>query len=332
VFTHNGKKNGYIVTTVAVSTLFLGALSSCQKTNTPTEKLNIDERGRNIATNNGDITPYPSVLELFTCKPSDVAFVAAHRGTHESSKYPENTVESLQALHENGVQFAEIDVARLKDGTQFLFHDGTWDLRSTGTGPITMTTWEQSQQIFLKDTNGKITSIRPSSFADILAFAKDKIYLEIDFQPSVDEAKVLNSIRDADMTDQVILISHNAEQALRLYKLAPKMALSVGIFTPGDIKKMEDLGIPTNIMTVWTGEKQVPDDLAKALRDKKIPIIVGSFDLDDILQASGDFTPYTNFAIHPDLVVSDFAFDAQETLQIKGEDKSRLDACLKANK
>ena len=95
---------------------------------------------------------------------------------------------------------------------------------------------------------------------------------------------------------------------------------------------MEDLGIPTNIMTVWTGEKQVPDDLAKALRDKKIPIIVGSFDLDDILQASGDFTPYTNFAIHPDLVVSDFAFDAQETLQIKGEDKSRLDACLKANK
>ncbi len=308
-----------IITASSIFLLFGAALSSCQASNTP----------EGTQENTQDISPYPSVLELFACKPNGVALVAAHRGTHESSKYPENTIQGLQALHEEGVLIAEIDVARLKDGTQFVFYDEVWDQRSTGTGPITNTTWEQPQKIFLKDTNGEITSFHPNSFADILSFAKDKIYLEIDFKPSADEAKVLNTIRDAGMAHQVKLISHDTEQALRLYKLAPEMALSVGISTPGDIKKLEDLGIPASIMTAWTGEKLIPEDVAKALRDKKIPVLVGSFDLDDELQASGNFAAYTNYAINADMVVSDFALDAQEILRMSDEDKSKMDACLK---
>ena len=317
-----------IITLTAGMLVLTVALSSCQTSNTPTN----DNKTSDSVPDLQDISPYPSVLELFACKPNGVALVAAHRGTHESSKYPENTVEGLRALHAEGVLIAEIDVARLKDGTQFVFYDETWDRRSTGTGSITNTTWEQSQEIFLKDTNGEITSYRPNSFADILSFAKDKIYLEIDFKPSVDEAKVLNTIRDAGMAHQVKLISHNTEQALRLYKLAPEMALSVGISTPGDIKKLEDLGIPASIMTAWTGEKLIPEDVAKALRDKKIPVLVGSFELDDELQASGDFAAYTNYAINADMVVSDFALDAQEILRMSDEDKSKMDACLKATK
>jgi len=199
---------------ITISTVFLfvgGVLSSCQDSSAPADKPNIDDKAHNITSSAQEITPHPSILELFACKPDGVALVTAHRGTHESSKYPENTVEGLRALHAEGVLIAEIDVARLKDGTQFVFYDEVWDRRSTGTGSITNTTWEQSQEIFLKDTNGEITSYRPNSFADILSFAKDKIYLEIDFKPSVDEAKVLNTIRNAGMADQVILISHNHE-------------------------------------------------------------------------------------------------------------------------
>jgi len=317
---------------ITISTVFLfvgGVLSSCQDSSAPADKPNIDDKAHNITSSAQEITPHPSILELFACKPDGVALVTAHRGTHESSKYPENTVEGLRALHAEGVLIAEIDVARLKDGTQFVFYDEVWDRRSTGTGSITNTTWEQSQEIFLKDTNGEITSYRPNSFADILSFAKDKIYLEIDFKPSVDEAKVLNTIRNAGMADQVILISHNHEQALRLYKLAPQMALALGISTPGDIKKMEDLGIPASIMTGWTGEKLIPEDVAKALRDKKIPVFVGSFDLDDKLQESGDFTPYTKYTVNADMVVSDFALDAQKILEMSAEDKMKMDECLK---
>jgi len=330
VFTHSGKSNSYTITIVAISTLFLGALTSCQESSTPAESLKVNDKSRNITPNIDEIRPHPSVLDLFSCKPANKAFVAAHRGTHEGSKFPENALESLQELHAKGVPFAEIDVARLKDGTQFLFHDGTWNRSTTGTGPIAVTSWNQSQKLLLKDTNGDLTSYRPSAFSDVLAFAKDKIYLEIDFKSSVDEAKIIEAIRTADMLDQVILIAYEAEQALRLYTLAPTAALSVGVFKPEDIQNLEALGIPTNVMTAWTGSGPITDELAKALRARKIPILAGSFfDLDDKLQASGDFSPYTEYAKHPDLVVSDFAFDAQKVLEITGEDKIKMEKCLK---
>ena len=309
------------------------ALSSCQAANTPSDMVKVDEKARNITPNTDNILPHPSVLTLFACKPAELAFVAAHRATHSGSIYPENALISLQALVEKGVPFAELDVARLKDGTQITFHDGTWERRTVGpknilTLPLAVTNWEQSQKLLLKDTNGTTTASRPSSFADVLAYAKDKIYLEIDFKSTVSEAKVIESIRAADMLDQVILISYTAEQAVRLHKLAPDAALSVGIFKPADIKAMESLGIPASVMTAWTGSEPITDALASALRAKNIPILAGSFfDLDEKLQASGDFTPYTKYAKHPDLVVTDYAFDAQPVLEITGENLRKMEAC-----
>ena len=323
------KYYGYKITFISFLLASTTALSSCQASNTPTNNVKVDERGRNITPSSGDISPLPPVLDLFACKPAEKAFVAAHRGTHEGSEFPENALESLQALHAKGIPFAEIDVARLRDGTQFLFHDGIWERGSTGKGPIAVTTWDASQHLLLKDTNGDLTSFRPSAFADVLAWAKDKMYLEIDFKSSVDEAKVINSIRAADMLDQVILISYTTEQAVRLHKLAPDAALSVGIFKPSDIKALEDLGISANVMTAWTGRGPLTPKLAGTLRERNIPILAGSFfDLDDKLQASGDSSAYTEYAKLPDLVVSDYAFDTQPVLEITGESLRKMEACL----
>ena len=259
----------------------------------------------------------------------DLAFVAAHRGTHEGSEFPENALESLKALHKRGVKFAEIDVARLRGKTQILYHDGTWERGSTGKGPIAVTSWEKSQTLLLKNTNGALTSFRPSSFSDVLSWSKDKMYLEIDFKSSVDEAQVIETIRQAEMIDQVILISYNTDQALRLHKLAPKAALSVGIFKPGDIKALEVRGIPTKVMTAWTGRGPLTQPLVSALRDRNIPILAASFfSLDNQLQQSKDFSKYAEFAKLPDLIVTDFAFDAQKPLEIKGNNLVQLQACL----
>ncbi len=321
---------GDTITLLALSTVFVGLLSSCQAANTPPNTVKVNDKARNIASNSINIKPIPSVLTLFACKPGDAAFVAAHRSTHKGSKFPENAIEGLQALYNNSVPFAVINVARLTDGTQIVFHDDTWDRGSTGTGPITATDWPASQLLFLKDTNGEITSYRPSAFADVLAFAKDKLYLEVDFNPSVDEAKVIDSIRIANMLDQVILISYTAEQALRLHKLAPKAALSVGVNNPSDLKVYQQLGIPAEVLTAWTGAGPITDKLAKVLRTSKIPILAGSFfGFDDKLQTSGNFTPYIDYAVHPDLIVTDYAFDVQPVLEITGDAKTNMQNCLK---
>ena len=298
----------------------LGALSACQASTDTASSAKIDE-------NSGVQIPFLPVFELFACKSDQSAFVAAHRGTHENSDYPENTLESLQALNAKGVPFAEVDVARLKDGTHILWHDGVWtrEFRGVQSGaagnasvlkkPLATTTWDEAQTLLVKDTKGDITSYRPSALTDVLAWAKDKMYLEIDFKSSANQDAVIKAIKDAGMTQQVILISYSPEQALSLHRAAPTAALSVSIFKPGDIKALEARGIPTNVMTAWTGRGPLDETLAYALRAKNIPILAPSFyDLDDKLQKSGKFENYTEFAALPDLVVTDFAFDAQKVL------------------
>ena len=318
--THHSILQTAIKTTLLAT--IIGTLSSCQASTGTTTTPKVDEKGLNI-------TPFTSVLDMFSCKPAGLAFVAAHRGTHEGSEFPENALESLKALHAHGVQFAEIDVARLRGKTQILYHDGTWERGSTGKGPIAVTSWEKSQTLLLKDTNSDLTSFRPSAFSDVLSWSKNKMYLEIDFKSSVDEVQVIETIRQAEMIDQVILISYNTDQALRLHKLAPKAALSVGIFKPGDIKALEVRGIPTKVMTAWTGRGPLTQPLASALRDRNIPILAASFfSLDDQLQQSKDFSKYAEFAKLPDLIVTDFAFDAQKPLEIKGNNLAQLQACL----
>jgi len=325
---------GYKIPLLAALLLSATALSSCQEGNSTDSIVNNDVRHRNITTNIGNITPYPSVFDLFACKEPDNAFVAAHRGTHAGSKFPENAIASLQALVKNNVPFAEIDVARLKDGTQIIFHDGTWERRATGPNeviglPLAATTWEQSQKLLLKDTNGKITATRPSSFSDVLSYAKDKIYLEIDFKSSVSEADVIAAINAADMLDQVILISYSTEQALRLHTLAPTAALSVGIFKPSDIEDLEIQGIPTNVMTAWTGKEPLTEELALVLRSRSIPILAASFfSVDDEVKRTGNQNLYTEFARLPDLVVTDSAFDTQQVLEITKENFQKMKSCL----
>ena len=310
-----------VASTIALVVLF-GALTSCQQSMGTTKTAKVDE-------NTHQNSYYPSVLELFSCKPNDAAFVAAHRGTHEGSAFPENTLESLQALVAAKVKFAEVDVARIKDGTLILWHDGTWERASTGKGPIAASTWDQAEKLLTKDTNGNLTSIRPSKFSDVLKWAKDKIYLEIDFKSSVDQAKVIEAIRNADMIDQVILISYNPTQALELHALAPEAALSVSIFKPGDIKALAVRGIPKTVMTAWTGKGPLTQPLVQALRQNNIPILAASFfSLDDQLQKTGAFEDYVSFAKNADLVVSDFAFDAQPTLILSNEQETQLNSCL----
>ncbi len=310
------------------------ALSSCQKGNTTDKITKDDVRASNNTSNISNNTTYPDVIDLFACKPAENAFVAAHRGTHIGSKFPENSLISLQALVKNNVSFAEIDVAQLTDGKLITFHDGTWERRSVGPNevlslPVAATTWEQSQKLLLKDTNDAITATRPSSFADILTYAKDKIYLEIDFKSSASEADVISKIKSAGMLHQVILISYTTEQAQRLHNLAPTAAISVGIFKPNDIKDLEAQGIPINVMTAWTGEGPLTLELANALRQHNIPILAASFfSIDNQVKQSGNTYIYTEFAKLPDLIVTDSAFQTQQVLEIKGNNLQNMKTCL----
>ncbi len=258
----------------------------------------------------------PPLAEYMSCLPQKTALVAAHRGTARNSDYPENSMSGLNVLIERGFLVSEIDVAGLKDGTHILYHDGVWDEKSTGKGPIASSTWDDASKLLLMDTKDKLSADRPVKFDDYLKAAKGKVYLEIDFKSSSKYETVLDLIRNNDMADDVILISYNEGQTRKLMRLAPEMMLSVGSnealgqtrFKPGQI-------------AAWVGYNVDNESLIQNLRDKDIPIL-GRVRKDWNIQA----------ADAADLLVTDDIFDHQPIAGLTANNKRELDACLSALK
>ena len=261
---------------------------------------------------NGSTHSLPPLADYMACLPQKAALVAAHRGTAERSKYPENSMSALKALIDKGYLVAEIDVAGLKDGMHILYHDGVWDEKSTGKGPIASSTWSDAEKILLDDTNGKLSLDRPVKFEDYLMAAKGKIYLEIDFKSSSKYETVLDFIRKQGMANQVILISYNEGQTRKLSRLAPDMMISIG--------SNEALGqrrFKAGQVAAWIGYNVDKKALVQNLRDKDIPIL-GRIRKNWDIQA----------ADAADLLVTDDIFDVDPIVGLTNTDKAKLESCL----
>lgn len=254
----------------------------------------------------------PALIDYVSCLPEETALVAAHRGTARNTEFPENSMSGLKKLLAKGYLVSEIDVAGLKDGVHILYHDGVWDEKSTGKGPLASTTWEEAQKVLLMDTKGEFSADRPVKFKDYLLAAKGKMYIEVDFKSSSKYETVIDIIRQADMADQVILISYNERQTKKLSSLAPEMMLSVGSdealgqtrFKPGQV-------------AAWIGYNLDDAALVKNLREKDIPILGRVRKNWDISAAKA-----------ADLLVTDSIFDHQPIAGLNKANREELDACL----
>ena len=243
-----------------------------------------------------DILPdgsWPTLHERLACLPAEGALLAAHRGTSRKRGLAENAIESLKALYEGGIRLAEIDVAQLKSGEHILFHDGVWDDKSTGKGAVAQSRWRDVQTYLLRDTDGGMSSARPSQLSGALSYAKGRLHLEIDFKSSADYGEVIDIIRKADMRDDVVLIAYSSGQARKLARLAPDMLVSVSIKNRGDISTLERSGIKRSQMMGWIGKSE-DRSLQQYLERQNIPVLA---------QEAGRRAPF----IEADIFVTDYA-------------------------
>ena len=238
--------------------------------------------------------------------------ISAHRGTARGSTYAENGMGGLSALIKRGYLMSEIDVARLKDGTYILFHDGVWEDKSTGRGAVAASTWEQAEKYLLKDPQGKLTSDTPIKLSNYLAEAKDKIYLEIDFKSSARYQDVIKMIRAHGMSEHVILIAYNTGQARKLMGLAPDMWVSVSTNKTSDIRKFD-----TERAAAWVGKKISNGGLINDLENLGAPILgsMGS-------EWSADK------AARADILVTDYAFNHRPITGLTSKTKKQYESCL----
>ncbi|MEP6342716.1 MAG: glycerophosphodiester phosphodiesterase family protein [Maricaulaceae bacterium] len=261
------------------------------------------------------LASYP-LRNHFNCLPETAALLAAHRGTARGHGLAENAKLGLEALIKNGTLLAEIDIAKTKDETHILFHDGVWENDSTGRGAIASTTWDKAQTFLLNDTTGKLTSETPIRFEDYLNIAKDRIYLEIDFKSSADYRTVIKTIRKANMTDKVILISYSDGQARKLAQLAPDMLISVSVNKSQDINRYAKQGVKLDNITAWTGRNGPSHNLSQTLREKSIPALV--YPSQDNVRRSIKYS---------DIIVTDYALNHGPI--IGKYKKSDYEKCLK---
>lgn len=287
---------------IAVTALLLTAgLSACKATTPPAnEAVKAAETQPSLA----------PIRKALSCLPAEAAIIAAHRGTDERWRdQAENSIGGLNALIAHGSIMAEIDVAGLKDDTLITFHDGVWDEVSTGKGPISVSTKADLDKILLKSRAGELTADRPPLFSDMLKAAKGKMYMEVDFKSSADPKDVIKAIRDADMSDQVLLIAYNPDQAALFERLAPEMLRS----NPTEATQKDH--------AVWLGYGVANGNTAKSLKSKDKYTIGRIGDpkrqppLNALVQAA-------------DILVTDEAERYEDVVGMTQESRAAYEACL----
>jgi len=261
--------------------------------------------------------PLPPIDIALNCLPESAAFIASHRATSKDSRFAENSSTGLEALIKRGFYFAEIDVARLKDKTHILMHDGVLERTTVGKGAVVSKTWQEAETILLRDPSGRVTSDTIPRFEDILKLADQKIYLEIDFKTSASYQHVIRLIKKHDMQNHVILIAYSKSQATKLNRLAPDMFISVPIIKSRDLKELLEAGIKSEKIGAWISKRELPDSLSNIFQNKNIAVI-----------RKAPTTNVTQAAKEATILVDDYAFQLKPIMGLSRQARREFVLCM----
>lgn len=152
--------------------------------------------------------------------------VTAHRGGH--LKAPENTAVSIREAIDAGAQIAEIDVQLSKDGVLVVTHDSDFSRMAGVAKKVWELTYDEIRAIPLGlKAAPEFRNEHTPTFDDVLAIAKDRIWLNVelkyyaDHEPQLAE-RVVKAIQARDM-HQVMIQCLEYEPLLEVKSLAPEI-------------------------------------------------------------------------------------------------------------
>ncbi len=128
--------------------------------------------------------------------------VAAHRGDWRNE--PENSLPALKNAIAMGVDIAEFDLKRSKDGILVIMHDKTLDRTTDGKGKMEDYTLGELKKLRLRNGLGRPTENHIPTFSEYLDAGRGAILLDVDkgydYFP-----EVVKMLRDKNMLDQAII-------------------------------------------------------------------------------------------------------------------------------
>jgi glycerophosphoryl diester phosphodiesterase len=171
-----------------------------------------------------------NMLELDLMKSGRI-LVYGHRGAGFLA--PENTMASFQMVEEIGVDTIELDVHLTRDGALAVMHDHDVARTTTGEGWIGEMTLEEIRQL---DAGSKFSQLyageRVPILSEVLDWAKDRTPLLIEIKgfpepASGIETAVVKAVREAGMSDQVLVKSFFHCSVKRVCEMAPEITTGI---------------------------------------------------------------------------------------------------------
>lgn len=169
--------------------------------------------------------------------------IIAHRGA--SAEAPENTLAALELAIKQGADRVEIDVQETRQGEVVVIHDS--DLKKIGGSSLKVfeAPLSELQSVDIGSwMNPSFSDQRVPTLQQVLALCKDRINIVIELkyygQEKQLEERVVRLVEDADMQDQIVVMSLSYPGVLKMKSIRPQW--KVGLLSSvslGDITRLK---------------------------------------------------------------------------------------------
>lgn len=248
------------------------------------------------------------IQEFFRYKEGRSIIVSGHRGGREKH-FPENSIEGFQNVLEHMPAFFEIDPRLTKDSVIVLMHDVTLDRTTNATGRLADYTWEELQDVRLKDSEGNVTDCRIPTLEEVIVWSKGKTVVNLD-KKDVPLEMVAELIEKHRAETHVMLTVHNGEQARFYYDRFPAIMFSAFSRNEKEFEDMMASGVPASNMIAYVGRTidESNKEIVEKLRAKGIRCMVSYSPTHDKLKTAEDRKQayQESLKANPDIVESDF--------------------------
>ncbi len=215
--------------------------------------------------------------------------ISAHRGGGDIAGFPENCIESFDFLAKQMPVIIECDIEYTKDSVMIMMHDNSLNRTTTGTGKILEQNWTTFKDVQLKDNAGTLTSFQIPTLEKVLNWGRNKVIFTLDVKRNTPYRKVVEMVEKLKAEEYSVIITYDVNQAKEVYKLNPKLMISVTIRDMKEYERYQNAGIPDKNMVAFIGTREPNKEFNDFLHKKSICTILGTLgNLDKMATTKGD--------------------------------------------
>jgi glycerophosphoryl diester phosphodiesterase len=248
---------------------------------------------------------FTGIREFFSLDSGDI-IISGHRGGFMDG-YPENCLESFQAISSRMPVYFEIDPRFTKDSVVVLLHDEDISRSTDGSGKISDKTYADLSLLRLKDRKGALTRSHIPTFDSVLDWSKGKVILNLD-RKDVPVATLVKKLEEHG-ADNCIFTVHYPSQALEVLESKPDALLSAFIGSEEILSEYEALGLLDHIVVAYVLAAYPQEDmysLYNKIRSHGIRCMVSIVNEQDLFSGSKR-KEYYGYLVeaHPDVIETD---------------------------